>query len=257
MFILYHEAHYREQLAELKERRKGAKRECATIKRCISESTFAHMEIPLDVDVENLYIVDVPELDENEISYIESMGYEEVEAYKVVETDEYTESYDKADIYKAELTVIADELSEEDVVVSEAVIAEVLQEETDAMLEKFYDGINEPELVESSDEPVKEFHEATEEAYVDSQNHITSDMIKECYGLLTDKKKVDWLGIAECSVQDAIQRFISKLDSIGVVYRYSDDMLDEFMRLESVVVQMGQLHNNGRRKDDADKKRSR
>ena len=54
---LYHEAHYREQLAELKERRKEAKRECATINRCISESTFAHMEIPLDVDVENLYMV--------------------------------------------------------------------------------------------------------------------------------------------------------------------------------------------------------
>lgn len=35
-----------------------------------------------------------------------------------------------------------------------------------------------------------------------------------------------------------IQRFISKLDSIGVIYRYSDDMLDEFMRLESVVAQM-------------------
>lgn len=69
---LYHEAHYREQLAELKERRKEAKRECATINRCISESTFAHMEIPLDVDVENLYIVDVPELERSEISYEES-----------------------------------------------------------------------------------------------------------------------------------------------------------------------------------------
>ena len=49
---------------------------------------------------------------------------------------------------------------------------------------------------------------------------------------------MEWLGIAECSVQDAIQRFISKLDSIGVIYRYSDDILDEFMRLESVVAQM-------------------
>ncbi len=49
---------------------------------------------------------------------------------------------------------------------------------------------------------------------------------------------MEWLGIADCNVQDAIQRFISKLDSIGVVYRYSDDMLDEFMRLESVVTQM-------------------
>lgn len=66
----------------------------------------------------------------------------------------------------------------------------------------------------------------------------TPDMIKERYEALTDKEKVEWLGIAECNVQDAIQRFISKLDSIDIVYRYSDDMLDEFMRLESVVAQM-------------------
>lgn len=63
-------------------------------------------------------------------------------------------------------------------------------------------------------------------------------MTKERYEALTDKEKVEWLGIAECSVQDVIQRFISKLDFIGVVYRYSDDMLNEFMRLESVVAQM-------------------
>ena len=65
-----------------------------------------------------------------------------------------------------------------------------------------------------------------------------SDMTKERYEVLIDKEKVEWLGIAECSVQEAIQRFISKLDSIGVVYQYSDDILDEFMRLESVVAQM-------------------
>ena len=67
-----------EQIAELAEdyapkTRKEAKRECATINRCISESTFAHMEIPLDVDVENLYMVDVPELERSEISYVESV----------------------------------------------------------------------------------------------------------------------------------------------------------------------------------------
>ena len=73
---------------------------------------------------------------------------------------------------------------------------------------------------------------------VNLQKVESPDMTKERYELLTDKEKVEWLGIAECSVQDAIQRFITKLDSIGVVYRYSDDMLDEFMRLESVAAQM-------------------
>ena len=73
---------------------------------------------------------------------------------------------------------------------------------------------------------------------VNLQKVESPDMSKERYELLTDKEKVEWLGIAECSVKEAIQRFTSKLDSIGVVYRYSDDMLDEFMRLESVVAQM-------------------
>lgn len=79
------------------------------------------------------------------------------------------------------------------------------------------------------------------------QNFAIPDMTKERYEVLTDKEKVEWLGIAECSVQDAIQRFISKLDSIGVVYRYSDDMLDEFMRLEAVA---GKLHQEQKMKEE-------
>ena len=61
---------------------------------------------------------------------------------------------------------------------------------------------------------------------------------------------MEWLGIAECSVQDAIQRFISKLDSIGVIYRYSDDILDEFMRLESVVAQMKREKREAEKEQD-------
>ena len=201
---LYHEAHYREQLAELKERRKEAKRECATINRCISESTFAHMEIPLDVNVENLYMVDVPELERSEISYEESEVYDEVAEYRTAETDDYTELYDEAEI---------------------------------------------SEVAEPSCEPINEFYETEDGAYKDLQNVSIQDMTKECYEALTDKEKVEWLGIAGCSVQDAIQRFISKLDSIGVVYRYSADMLDEFMRLESVVAQM----KRGEREADKDR----
>lgn len=235
---LYHEAHYREQLAELKERRKEAKRECATINRCISESTFAHMEIPLDVDVENLYMVDMPEFEGSEISYAESMDYDETTEYGAAETDEYTESYDEEKISKADSTVIDGVLSEADVVVTDSSITEILHEETDMIVQEVYDDINESEIVELPYEPANELIEAIVEGEANLQTVEALDMTKERYELLTDKEKVDWLGIAECSVQDAIQRFISKLDSIGVVYRYGDDMLDEFMRLESVVAQM-------------------
>lgn len=203
---LYHEAHYREQLAELKERRKEAKRECATINRCISESTFAHMEIPIDVDVENLYMVDVPEFEERDISYEESEAYDEVEVYKATEPNVDIE-VDEAE--QIEGTDVQPELDEA-----------------------------KPEPVTMPYEPIDESVEIVDEAYADLKDFATPDMTKERYEALTDKEKVEWLGIAECSVQDAIQRFISKLDSIGVVYRYSDDMLDEFMRLESVVARM-------------------
>lgn len=242
---LYHEAHYREQLVELKERRKEAKREYATISRCISESTFAHMEIPLDVDVENLYMVDVPEFEGNEISYAGSEVYDEVEEYKMAELDVDVESYGEEEFCMTEPTGIDDVAPEVNVTEPKPVVAKVLQEETDMILEEeFYDGINELEIVELPYEPISESHEAVGELYEDLQNFTTPDMTKERYESLTDKEKVEWLEIANCSVQDAIHRFTSKLDSIGVVYRYSDDMLDEFMRLESVVAQMNREQEN-------------
>jgi hypothetical protein len=216
------------------------------------------MEIPLDVDVENLYMVDVPEFEGSVISYAESKVYGEVTDYGTVEIDEHIELYDEAEISKADSSVIADVLSEVDVAESERIIAEVLQEATDVILqEESYDGINEPEASESSYESINESMEAIVKEDANLQKDEALDMTKERYEALTDKEKVEWLRIAECSVQEAIQRFISKLDSIGIVYRYSDDMLDEFMRLESVVVQMGQPHNNGRRKNDSDRERSR
>lgn len=236
---LYYEAHYREQLAELKERRKEAKRECATINRCISESTFAHMEIPLDVDVENLYMVDVPEFEGSEILYAESKVYGEVTDYGIVEIDEHIELYDEAEISKADSSVIADVLSEVDVAESERIIAEVLQEETGVISEdRFFYEANEPETIVLPFETVNGSKEPIAEDDANLKKVEEPDMTKERYEALTDKEKVEWLGIADCNVQDAIQRFISKLDSIGVVYRYSDDMLDEFMRLESMVAQM-------------------
>lgn len=240
---LYHEAYYREQLAELKERRKEAKRECATINRCISESTFAHMEIPLDVDVENLYMVDVPEFEENEISYAESLGYDEGEAYKLKRLYADAEPYGEEEFC---MTYIDDGVPEVNVTEPKPMETEVLQEETAVILqEEFYDGINESAVVETSYEPVNEFTQAIVKEDANLKKVEEPDMTKERYETLTDKEKVEWLGIAECSVQDAIQRFMSKLDSIGVVYRYSDDMLDEFMRLESVMVQKQEEKRKG------------
>jgi len=155
---------------------------------------------------ERKQIGNVPEFEESKISYAESEVYDEVEAYKMEESDVDVEAHG-TDLARAD-----------------DIFPEV--------------NVTEPEPVTMPFELINESVEVVDEVYADLQNFATSDMTKERYEILTDKEKVEWLGIEECSVQDAIQRFISKLDSIGVVYRYSDDMLDEFMRLESVVAQM-------------------
>lgn len=200
---LYHEAHYREQLAELKERRKEAKWECTTIERCISESTFVHMEIPIDVDVDNLYMVDVPEFEGEEYLSSPDEAYDEVESHK-------------------------EELTDVNKVLYEAVEADI---ELDIMA-------------------------VSDEAHEKSQGHNEPDMTKERYDTLTDKEKAEWLGIVGCSVQEGIHRFVSKMDSIGTVYRYGDDMLDEFMRLESVVTQMKREERQAEKEQDRKKEPS-
>jgi hypothetical protein len=185
------------------------------------------------------------------------MGYDETAEYGAAETDEHAESCVEVEISKGDLPGIDDELYEVDFAEPEPALAEVLQEETDVLQDEFFHSVNESETIVLPFEMVNESIEPIVEGDENLQKDEALDMTKERYELLTDYGKVEWLGIAECSVQDAIQKFMSKLDSIGVVHRYSDDMLDEFMRLESVVAQMGQQHNNERRKNDSDKERSR
>ena len=244
---LYYEAHYREQLAELKERRKEAKRECATINRCINESTFAHMEIPLNVDVENLYMVDVPEFVGEGISYAESEDYDEVEAYKMAGSYEDSVSYNEAEICESELTGAVEVLQEVELAEPEPATMKVISEETKPVAEEeLYRNIDAMELNTISYKQSNDISVVTDEIY-DSQNYVAFDMTKERYEALTDKEKIEWLGIEGCSVQDGIKRFISKLDSIGVVYKYGDDMLDEFMRLESIMAQVQREKERGGR----------
>lgn len=165
--FLYQEAYYREQLQELKEQRREAKKELAVATRCMKESLYAHLEIPTDVNVENLYEMDVPRLG---IEVTEMMSDSVVEDVKVVEPETVLESLTR-------------EMAEIDVVAA----------------------------------------------------NLESEMTKELYEKLTDKEKVEWLGLLDCKMEESISLFISKLESIGIVYQYGDDALEEYLRLEAVV----------------------
>ncbi len=61
------------------------------------------------------------------------------------------------------------------------------------------------------------------------------EMTKELYEKLTDKEKVEWFGLLDCKMEKSIPLFISKLESIGIVYEYGKEALEEYLRMETVV----------------------
>lgn len=218
---LYHEAHYREQLAELKERRKEAKEKLGTINRCLKESTYAYLEIPDDVDIENLYQVDVPEFEEKPSYDLLYESYEE-EPPKRVETA--IEPYEAEIQTEAEVSTLEPEEPMFDYGMSEEEpVPEAVEE---------YETVSEPESVL---QPMETEPDLTADVMKEKAEPV---MTKEIYLSLTDKEKVEWLGFLDCELNEAIVRFGEKMKGIGIVYKYGDDMLDDFMRLESVARQM-------------------
>lgn len=223
---LYYEAHYREQLAELKEKRKEAKRELGTISRCLSESTYAHLEIPDDVDIENLYDVDVPELESNKVFYTEYDAYEEQTVETIKAEDTICEPYEYESVTPMDVV---------DKVCDEA--RQMLTDAENSILEaeellsdyEIPDNMQETVAVMDAEVPTKP---ESEEVYNEISQPV---MTKELYLSLTDKGKVEWLGLSDCNLQEAIAKFGEKTRAIGIVYKYSGDMLDEFMRLEAVM----------------------
>lgn len=213
---LYHEAHYREQLAELKEKRKEVKARLGIINRCLNESIYAHLEIPDDVDIENLYDVDVPRYKEKPIYDSAYISYEEAlaESETVVEPYEARIQMDDADVAKQE-----EQVSDFD----------IWEEEPISEAEEEYKAFSKSGVVSKPTEEV---------ADITAEEKTEAYMTKEIYQSLTDKEKVEWLGFMDCDLQEAIIKFGERLKGIGIIYKYGDDMLDDFMKLESVGRQM-------------------
>lgn len=220
---LYHEAHYREQLAELKERRKEAKPRLGTINQFLKESTYDHLEIPDDVDIENLYLVDVPEFDKKP-SY--DSGDESYAEGSVTETEIVRELYEN--VIQADVTVAEpEELMTDYDLRKELSILEAVEE---------YETFGKSEF---APQPTKEETDVTTEEKTESvSKEWELVMTKEIYQPLTNKEKVEWLGLLDCELREAIIRFGEKMKGIGIIYKYGDDNLDDFMRLESVARQM-------------------
>lgn len=195
--FLFHEAEYREKLEKLKEERKEAKNEKNVAERCLKQNLYACLEVPDDLDIENLYLTDLPKVEKQEAvkKDVNSM-MEEVVASK---------------------TVDAELVDEQIVDVVEAVD-----------VQEYGEVLTEIEDTVANSKP--EFYEAIEDTQLPEP-----EMTRELYESLTDKEKSEWIGITPNNTDESIRLFTEKMKEFGINYRYSSDMLDEFMRLEEAV----------------------
>lgn len=205
--FLFHEAEYREKLEKLKEERKEAKNEKNVAERCLKQNLYACLEVPDDLDIENLYLTDLPKVEKQEAvkKDVNSM-MEEVVASK---------------------TVDAELVDEQIVDVVEAV-----------GVQEYGEVLTEIEDTVANSKP--EFYEAIEDTQLPEP-----EMTRELYESLTDKEKSEWIGITPDNTDESIRLFTEKMKEFGINYRYSSDMLDVFMRLEEAVLKESRTDASG------------
>lgn len=205
--FLFHEAEYRKKLDELKAERKGAKDEKNVAERCLKQNLYACLEVPDDLDIENLYLTDLPK----------------VEKQEVIEED-----VDSA----IEETVVPKMLD------SESVDEQIVDVEESVDVQNYGAVLTETEDAVADFKP--KFCDATADTLFPEP-----EMTREIYESLTDKEKAEWIGITSDNTDESIRLFTEKMKELGITYRYSFDMLDEFMRLEEVVSKESRVEDDG------------
>lgn len=194
--FLFHEAEYRKKLDELKAERKEAKNEKNVAERCLKQNLYACLEVPDDLDIENLYLTDLPK----------------VEKQEVIEED-----VDSA----IEETVVTKMLD------SESVDEQIVDVEESVDVQNYGAVLTETEDAVADFKP--KFCDATADTLFPEP-----EMTREIYESLTDKEKAEWIGITSDNTDESIRLFTEKMKELSINYRYLSEMLDEFMSLEEV-----------------------
>lgn len=84
------------------------------------------------------------------------------------------------------------------------------------------------------------FYETTEDTQLPEPK-----MTRELYESLTDKEKAEWIGITTDNTDESIRLYTEKMKELGINYRYSSDMLDEFMKLEEAAARENKTETSG------------
>ncbi|HKM03763.1 MAG TPA: hypothetical protein VJZ04_04100, partial [Lachnospiraceae bacterium] len=203
------EPEYRKQLEDIKSEKKKLQGEKHVAERCLKESLYVGLLVPEDVEIGNIYEIDVPKkpwyLRKEESRMPEVIR--EVEVASIVE-EELIESFD---MNSSDMELEPDEIISSHNEMIEAV------EETEVFDVK----------------GISMFDEIEKAVYGDVEPQIKV-VTKECYETMTDKEKAEWVGIDGNDVYGSMKQFHEKMTSIGISYQYSSDETEEFCRLEEI-----------------------
>ena len=217
------EPEYRKQLEDIKSEKKKLQGEKYVAERCLKESLYVGLLVPENVEIGNVYEVDVPK----------KPWYLWKKEKKVLDESQDNNAY--ATQGKASSESINGGVNDSYVVVAD-------NEEQKVMV----DYVEEVALTEE-EAPIYEdsYEEAdyvseTEMNTVDSKEHTKIDT-KETYEAMTDKEKAEWIGIDSNEMLGSIKQFHEKLKSIGITYQYISDETEEYCRLEEAIKKNGEL----------------
>lgn len=203
------EPKYRKQLEDIKLEKKKLHAEKHVAERCLKECLYVGLLVPEDIEIGNIYEINVPKkpwyLRKEESRMPEVI--KEVEVAGIVE-GEMVDSFDMnsfdMELETDDITAPRNETIED---VEEAEVFEVKEISMSDEIEKAVYGDVEPQM---------------------------KVVTKEIYESMTDKEKAEWIGIDGNDVYGSMKKFHEKMTSIGISYKYSSDETEEFCRLEEI-----------------------
>ncbi len=204
------EPEYRKQLEDIKLEKKKLQGEKHVAERCLKESLYVGLLVPEDIEIGNIYEINVPK----KPWYLwkeESRVPEEIREVEVAASVE-------------EETVASIEMNSFD-----------MEFESDEIISSLNETIEAVEETKAFDtKGISMFDEIEKAVYGDTEPQIKV-VTKEIYESMTDKEKAEWISIDGNDIYGSMKKFHKKMESIGITYKYSSDETEEFCRLEEIL----------------------
>ena len=201
------EPEYRKQLEDIKLEKKKLQGEKHVAERCLKESLYVGLLVPENIEIGNIYEIDVPK----KPWYLRK---EESGVPEVIREIEVTAIVEKETEESFEMNTFDVELEPDEIISS---------------LNETIEAVEETKAFDTKG--ISMFDEIEKAVYGDTEPQMKV-VTKESYETMTDKEKAEWIGIDGNDVYGSMNRFHEKMESIGITYKYSSDETEEFCRLE-------------------------